>query len=66
MKQVPNLSSKKISRAPSQSLSPLRSRREMEAEQQQLDLVISKAIYDIQHFYNSNKITQEEYKVFFS
>jgi len=38
----------------------------MEAEQQQLDMVISKAIYDIQHFYNSNKITQEEHKVFFS
>jgi len=38
----------------------------MEAEQQQLDMVISKAIYDIQHFYNSNLIMQVEYKVFFS
>jgi hypothetical protein len=66
MSQIPNLNIGNMSRIPSNVLGSLRSQREQDTEQQLLDLVISKAIYDVQHFYNSNKMSQEENKVFFS
>ena len=66
MNQIPNLNIGSMSRIPTNVLGSLRSHREQDTEQQLLDLVISKAIYDVQHFYNSNKMSQEENKVFFS
>lgn len=35
-----------------------------EIDEMQIDLVISKAIFDIQHFHQSNKVNQQEYQIF--